>query len=143
MRGTPSTWSTPSATAAEPATDDEPVATEVPLHGDHRTRLLAQRDRVLRRIDGLRHDVEAMIEQVRLDPPDDEHDPDGATVGFERAQAQALASRAVEDLAAVDAALDRVDAGTYGVCARCGGQIATARLDAKPAAVTCIECASP
>lgn len=107
-----------------------------------RTRLLARRERTLRRIDALRRDVDAMAEQVQQDPPDDEHDPDGATVGFERAQAQALAAQAVRDLHDLDAALDRLEAGTYGTCRRCGHPIADERLDARPAAATCIDCAS-
>jgi RNA polymerase-binding transcription factor DksA len=45
-------------------------------------------------------------------------------------------------LAELDAAVERVDAGTYGVCERCGGLIGDARLDALPAARTCIECAA-
>jgi RNA polymerase-binding protein DksA len=41
----------------------------------------------------------------------------------------------------IDAALERVDAGTYGTCERCGQPIGEDRLDARPAATTCIRCA--
>lgn len=41
---------------------------------------------------------------------------------------------------AVKAALDRMDTGTYGTCEVCGKPIADARLEARPAATTCIEC---
>ncbi len=47
-----------------------------------------------------------------------------------------------EHLAEVDAALARLDAGTYGACERCGRQIATDRLAARPTARQCIDCAS-
>jgi DnaK suppressor protein len=39
-------------------------------------------------------------------------------------------------------AIAQIDRGTYGTCARCGGVISTARLDALPAATTCVQCAS-
>ncbi len=44
-------------------------------------------------------------------------------------------------LAEVDAALKRIDEGTYGRCEECGSEIATARLDAIPYTPYCIECA--
>ncbi|MGE0816429.1 MAG: TraR/DksA family transcriptional regulator [Vicinamibacterales bacterium] len=49
------------------------------------------------------------------------------------------ASRA--EAAAIRAALQRLDAGTYGRCARCGREIAPARLAALPSATTCVACA--
>jgi DnaK suppressor protein len=42
----------------------------------------------------------------------------------------------------ITAALNRLDAGTYGRCTRCGGQIAPARLEVLPHAAACIECQS-
>ncbi len=54
----------------------------------------------------------------------------------------ALDDRGRQALAAVDAALDRIDAGTYGDCAVCGGRIPDDRLRAEPAAPSCIECAA-
>jgi RNA polymerase-binding transcription factor len=73
---------------------------------------------------------------------DDEHDPDGQTIAYERAQATALLSRARARLDDIDAALGRLRAGTYGVCERCGQPIGPERLAARPAAGTCIGCAS-
>jgi len=46
--------------------------------------------------------------------------------------------RTLED---IRAALARVDAGTYGRCARCGGAIPEARLELRPFAATCVPCA--
>ncbi len=40
----------------------------------------------------------------------------------------------------VNAALQAIDDGTYGVCIKCGKQIDKRRLDAEPAALTCLEC---
>ena len=42
----------------------------------------------------------------------------------------------------ISAELNRLDAGTYGLCTRCGGQIAPARLEVLPHASACIECQS-
>ena len=46
--------------------------------------------------------------------------------------------RVRSELAAVDSALDRLDAGRYGLCEICGGEIAEARLEAMPAARFCV-----
>lgn len=54
----------------------------------------------------------------------------------------ALGNDAREDLVRIDAALGRIDAGTYGTCTSCGEAIAPARLDAYPLASRCIDCAS-
>ena len=72
---------------------------------------------------------------------DDEHDPEGATIAFERQQVAALLAAARARLADVEAALARRDAGEYGVCESCGQVIAPERLAARPAARTCISCA--
>jgi DnaK suppressor protein len=73
---------------------------------------------------------------------DDEHDPEGATVGFERAQISALLDDARLLLAEMDAAAERLRTGDYGVCERCGDRIPAARLEAQPAARLCVVCAS-
>ena len=89
----------------------------------------------------LAQDLEALFTASRDSNADDEHDPEGATIGFERAQLTALLAAARERVAEVDDALRRVDAGTYGVCERCGQPIAAARLDARPFARYCLACA--
>ena len=73
---------------------------------------------------------------------DDEHDPEGATIAFERSQLDALARAARADLAEIAAAQERLAAGTYGVCERCGRVIAPGRLEARPTARTCVACAA-
>ena len=72
---------------------------------------------------------------------DDEHDPEGATIAFERQQVVALLDQARQRLEDVDAALARTASGDYGRCAGCGRQIAPERLAARPQARTCIDCA--
>ncbi len=59
---------------------------------------------------------------------------------FEQQRDLALRDRAEQQLALVDAALARLDDGTFGTCLNCGRPIAPARLAALPWAAHCIEC---
>ena len=79
-----------------------------------RDRLAAEKMQALQRLADLRHDVDAMLAASRDTNADDEHDPEGATIAFERSQIEALARQAEHHLEEIDAALKRVDAGTYG-----------------------------
>ena len=67
---------------------------------------------------------------------------DTSQVTAERGEAEALAGQLREALVSVERALSKVDAGTYGVCEKCGKPITTARLEAKPTSTLCIDCAS-
>ena len=67
---------------------------------------------------------------------------DTSQVTAERGEAEALVSDLRSALDEVKAALARLEAGTYGVCERCGRPIEPARLEAMPAARFCIEHAS-
>ena len=89
----------------------------------------------------LAESLEALFSASRDSNADDEHDPEGATIGFERAQLTALLAAARERIAEVDDALRRVDEKTYGICERCGQPIAAERLAARPFARWCIKCA--
>ncbi|MBB4744110.1 RNA polymerase-binding transcription factor DksA [Actinoplanes octamycinicus] len=89
----------------------------------------------------LARDLEGLFAAARDSNGDDEHDPEGATVGFERAQLTALLAAARERIVEVDDALRRFDAGTYGICERCGQPIGEGRLGARPFARWCIDCA--
>jgi DnaK suppressor protein len=89
----------------------------------------------------LSRDLKALFAASRDSNADDEHDPEGATIGFERAQLTALLAAARERMAEVDDALRRLDAATYGICERCGRPIAGERLAARPFARFCIACA--
>lgn len=80
-----------------------------------------------------------VIDSASSTTGDDEHDPEGATIGFERAQAQALLDRAVRRLTDVEAALAR--GGDAADCLVCGTPISADRLDALPSTERCIDCA--
>ena len=67
---------------------------------------------------------------------------DTSQVTAERGEAEALAGQLRDALAEVEAAIDRLEKGTYGRCEQCGQPISPARLEAKPAARRCIACAS-
>ena len=73
---------------------------------------------------------------------DDEHDPEGSTGAFERAQAAVLLTRAENQLGEITAALERLAAHRYGRCERCDQPIAATRLEALPATRYCIGCAT-
>ena len=73
---------------------------------------------------------------------DDEHDPEGATVAFERSRVSALLSRATERIEAIEAAIARLDTGDFGRCRHCGATIGADRLAARPSTTVCIGCAS-
>jgi DnaK suppressor protein len=105
-------------------------------------RLAAEREDTLARVRALQSDVAAIVGSASSTTGDDEHDPEGSTIGFERAQATALLEQARARLAEFDAALARVADGSYGRCVGCGGAIAPERLDARPEAARCIGCAA-
>ena len=70
----------------------------------------------------------------------DNHLGDTATATLDREIDYSLEGNATEVLAAIDAALERVDAGSYGTCTRCGKEIAEERLEARPWSALCIDC---
>jgi DnaK suppressor protein len=70
------------------------------------------------------------------------HMADDATEVFTRERNIALRNNSQDLLAQVESALHRLDQGSYGICARCGKEIAAARLEALPYATYCITCQS-
>lgn len=105
-------------------------------------RLAAARQETLRRLAHLTEDFDAVVEASRDSNADDEHDPEGATIAFERSQTGALVTQAKRHLEEIDAATQRLESGTYGTCERCGHPIGEERLEARPVARTCIRCAA-
>ena len=103
--------------------------------------LAIERDSTSRRAVSLQRQIEELADQQSLTTHDDEHDPEGVTIAYERAQLQGLLAGARAELAAIDRALERLRAGTYGICTRCCGEITRQRQVALPATSTCIDCA--
>lgn len=90
----------------------------------------------------LRHVLNQVIAAAADVATDDEHDPEGATIAYERERTKALIERAEAHLGEIALALDRLEAGAYETCVRCGGAIGLERLQARPVVRTCIACAS-
>jgi DnaK suppressor protein len=103
--------------------------------------LLEERVAALAQIEALTREFDGVVAASRASNADDEHDPEGATIAFERQQVVALLEQARRRLADVEAALARRDSGSYGTCENCARPIAPERLAARPAARTCIDCA--
>jgi len=99
--------------------------------GIRRTALIEERDRLLAE---LREDVEA--------PGQMTYGSQAAAAShvFEQQRDLALRDRSERALADIDAALARLEAGTYGACTSCHQPIAAERLDALPWAAHCIDC---
>jgi DnaK suppressor protein len=89
----------------------------------------------------LRRSFEEIVEASADSNADDEHDPEGSTIAFERSQLESLIRQAQRHLDDLGDARLRVAGGRYGLCERCGDPISTARLDALPVARRCIACA--
>jgi DnaK suppressor protein len=95
-----------------------------------------------------RRRVEAALENIHEENSDesgeetafDNHIGDTATVTYDRELDFTLEENEERVLAEIDAALTRIEDGTYGVCTNCGKQIPEERLEARPWATLCIEC---
>lgn len=75
------------------------------------------------------------------DVADDEHDPEGVTLSGEWARVVGLHEAALREIGEIDDAVQRWEAGTYGVCIDCGRGIPIARLRVRPFATRCVSCA--
>jgi DnaK suppressor protein len=106
-----------------------------------REMLQAERERARERVAALEREFAGLAEAASAGGTDDEHDPEGATLAFERQHTAALLDQARAQLAAVDDGLRRLDNGSYGTCERCGRPIGAERLAARPTAASCIACA--
>ena len=106
-----------------------------------RTDLVRERAEAQRRLAVLERDLAAVMQASEGSNADDEHDPEGATIAFEREQLSALVRRARRRVQELESAVGRLDDGTYARCRSCGGTIAEARLEALPATQTCRQCA--
>lgn len=120
-----------------------PISMGVSVNMDQiRSRLEAEREQTLKRLANLTDDFDAVVAASRDTNADDEHDPEGATIAFERSQVGALVRQAQLHLMEIDAAVKRLEEGRYGVCERCGGPIGQGRLEVRPIARSCIQCAA-
>lgn len=103
--------------------------------------LASLREATQERLARLRGDFRGVVDASRDSNADDEHDPEGQTIAYERSQVDALIRQAERQLTDLDAAERRLATGTYGTCEVCGRPIPAGRLEARPIARTCVECA--
>lgn len=104
--------------------------------------LKAEREATLARIASVTADLQGIAASTDGSNVDDEHDPEGATIAFEREQLASLRDQAHVHLKEIDAALGRLSEHAYGMCERCGKPIAEERLVALPAVRLCVTCAA-
>lgn len=103
--------------------------------------MAAERERIEAQSTAMRLTFDELVAAADLEPPDDEHDPDGTTA-YERAQVSSMRASLNEGLAALDAARASLDAGTYGRCSVCDAPIAFERLVAVLGTDVCVTCAA-
>jgi len=105
---------------------------------DPRTTLLNERTRATKLLVDVERSMLDVSDARDGANTDDEHDPEGSTLAWERSSLGAVRDDARRRVEQVDAALGRLDAGTYGRCAVGGEPIPEARLAAVPWAATCV-----
>lgn len=104
-----------------------------------RSRLLEERERLSATLANLESDAEAQKESLQELSVVDEHQGDIGTETFEREKDLSIIESVQASLEDIDAALGRVDSGTYGNCQICHQPIGDERLDAVPATRFCVD----
>ena len=92
----------------------------------------AEQERTARQVASLEAIVAAIVEGSELTSTDDEHDPEGATIAYERAQASALLRQARADGDALVVTRRQLEQGRQVVCSVCGRDIDLERVAALP-----------
>jgi RNA polymerase-binding protein DksA len=113
--------------------------TELPVE-NLKAALLEERKRVTHAIEYLHEENPGSLEDETGDVTPDNHPGDMATATFDRELDYTLEENAEAVLASIDAALARMEAGTYGKCQNCGKGISPERLEAIPWVTQCIDC---
>jgi DnaK suppressor protein len=125
----------PAGTGTKPAADK--------FLTEQRAELVAERASYVEASQSLLQEAEMLAED--MEPGDiqfDEESGEGDTLNVERERDLALSAQAMAAVDEIDRALAKMDAGTYGVCERCGKDIPKARLKALPYAALCVACKS-
>jgi RNA polymerase-binding protein DksA len=103
-------------------------------------RLLDERGRAQEALERLQREDEGQLEDEHEEIQSDNHPGDVATSLYDRELDYAFEDNVERVLAAIDAALQRIEDGTYGICENGGEQIPAERLEAIPWTTLCIDC---
>ena len=104
--------------------------------------LIADKEATESLIARLIDDLDSFTDARKDGATDDEHDPEGPTLAFERSQSTAILEQTRQHFAQIESAMLRLDDGSFGVCATCGKEIPFARLEVRPYSTQCVSCAS-
>ena len=114
-----------------------------PFHAEMREALLEERATYTTQAEILQAEAEQLAaEREPGDVQFDEESGEGDSLAVERERDLALSAQARAAVEEIDAALERIEDGTYGVCAQCGKNIPKERLRALPQAALCVQCKS-
>ena len=102
--------------------------------------LIDERDRVTLTVENLHEANSGSLEEETEEETYDNHLADSATATLNREIDYTLEENSEHVLSGINEALDRIESGTFGSCARCGKQIGEERLEALPYATRCIDC---
>jgi RNA polymerase-binding protein DksA len=105
-----------------------------------RERLLEERQRAQEALDHLQHENAGSMEDETQEIQSDNHPGDVASETYDRELDYSLEENVQRVLDAIDAALQRIEDGTYGICANRGEPIGAERLEALPWTTQCIDC---
>jgi RNA polymerase-binding protein DksA len=108
-------------------------------NGHFKSLLEEERGRVVAAIENLHRENPGSMEDETDETPHDNHLADMATITYDREMSYSLEENSEHVLAAIDAALRRIEEGTYGICDRCGKPIGEERLEAVPWVTLCID----
>ncbi len=106
-------------------------------------RLRVERDEIRARLATMTEDLKSLFAASADSNADDEHDPEGQTIAYERSQLSAFIQAAQVHLVDLEAAAVRLQNGGYGICEVCRQPIPAARLEARPTARTCVRHVPP
>jgi RNA polymerase-binding protein DksA len=107
-----------------------------------RDALLDERRRVEHALATLRDEHSGSLDEEveEMAPTNDNHLAETATATLGREIDYTLGDNAEQVISEIDAALQRIEDGTYGTCVNCGREIPRERLEANPRASLCIDC---
>lgn len=109
---------------------------------------MTSHQRIAESLQARRSDLTAELERLTEPPTEStgvsfgKRVGDGTTEAVERLATTATARSLSASIRDIDGALAKIEAGTYGTCEECGGPIGDTRLEALPATVRCVDCAS-